>query len=238
MNIDSYTLRFQHTPEIDASEFADFLFLFRGVYAAALQVINCGSSSEQQLEPEALAGLVVNHLARLEVSGLDLLFRQDLGPQRLLTKRMSHQSPLELVVTGVVLAIAAAVILSGGKLKLFGVFQADLLPIGDGIKKLKEALAHSTRAPVGYGIRSRKIKLSKTEYDELMRQDATQRDRGGFQRFLVGLQFRVNKSTRTLDLSEDDMVRIVRHGKDPRKGGWQARIRRIFGHHFDFGGDS
>jgi hypothetical protein len=221
--------------KIETSELADFLFLFRGVYAAGIQIITPTYDFESRVEPHVLADIVYRHLRTLEVSEIDSLFRQDLGSHRLLTERMTHDSPIALVFRGVIVAITAAVILSGGKFEVASVLKADLPPLGQGIKQLREALTETTRAPVGYGIKSRIIKLSKEEFDALMLQDPTQKDKGGFQRFLVGLQSRVKKRTRTLELSEDDMNHILRYGKQPRKGGWQARIRKIFGRHFDFG---
>jgi hypothetical protein len=232
------TIVFADEDKIETSELADFLFLFRGVYAAGIQAIDPSRVSNIEAEPALLAKLVRERLPKLKVSEVDDLFRRDLGSYRLITERISHDSPTELVLYGSVLLILAAVILSGGKFELLGVFKADLPPIGKGIKHLREALTSKTRAPVGYGVKSRIIKLSKEELAELMRQDPTQRDRGGFQRFLVGLQSRVNKQTRKLEVSEADMDRIMRHGMEPKKGGWQARIRKIFGHHFDFDEDA
>jgi hypothetical protein len=230
MNFGSLTLTFADQEKIETSEFADFLYLFRGVYAASLHVFD--SSSESVDDPKVLAGMVIRYLKTVEVEEIESLFQRDLGQYGLLTERVHYHSPIELVVAGSILAITAAVILSGGTFEAWGV-KAELRPIGEGIKKLREALTATTRAPTGYGIKSKTIKLSKQEFEELMRQDPGQRDKGGFQRFLVSLQYRVHRRTRRLELSEKDMDRILRHGRRPRRGGWQAQIRRIFGRHFD-----
>ena len=74
------------------------------------------------------------------------------------------------------------------------------------------------RLQASYGIRETTIKLSKTEFDELM---TPVTGTGGFQSFFRGLQHRVNKQSRELTLSQEDLERIYRHKSDPKKGGWQ-----------------
>jgi hypothetical protein len=76
------------------------------------------------------------------------------------------------------------------------------------------------------------VKLSPAEYRELMRQDPDTSGEGGFQHFLVDLQHRINKQTRTLELTESDLDRIYKCLANPSKGGWQGRITKIFGRHF------
>ena len=55
--------------------------------------------------------------------------------------------------------------------------------------------------------------------------------KGGFQRVLIGMQYRINRTTRdnTLELSPRDVDVILKHGRQPKKGGWQASIKKIFG---------
>ncbi len=220
---------------IESSDLADFLFLFRGVYAAGIGLAENIDASEGQPDPNVLAEQIRKRLQELTVSQIDDLFRQDLGSNRLLTERISHGSPFEIVLCGSMILIVAAIILSGGTIELGeGGFKASLPPLGIGIEHLRKAITSKTRAPVGYGVKSKTIYLSKTELAELMRQDPTKKDRGGFQRFLVGLQARVNQQTRKLELSEDDMDRILRAGKNRSRGGFQACIYKIFNRHFDF----
>jgi len=227
---------------IESSDLADFLFLFRGVYAAGIQLAENVYASGGEPDPIVLAEKIRKHLQELNVSHIDDLFRQDLGSNRLLTERISHGSPFEIVLCGSMILIVAAIILSGGTIELGERgFKATLPPLGIGIEHLRRAITSKTRAPVGYGVKSRTIHLNKTELVELMRQDPATKERGGFQRFLVGLQSRVNKKTGRLELSEKDMDRIIKAGKDRTKGGFQARIykifKRIFERHFDFGNE-
>jgi hypothetical protein len=101
-----------------------------------------------------------------------------------------------------------------------------------GLRALKEALALDKTVQAGFGIRGATIKLTKEQFDELMRQDPQTKNNGGFQGFLVGLQNRTNRRTRELELSERDLERILRYKANPNRGGWQSRFAKIFGPHF------
>jgi len=124
------------------------------------------------------------------------------------------------------------VIFSGGKISLLGAIRAELPAFGKGLKALREALALDKTVQAGFGIREATIKLTKDEFEELMKQDPSTRRDGGFQGFLVALQDRTNRQTRELDLSERDLERILRYKAKPKKGGWQSRFNKIFGRHF------
>ncbi|MGB6068418.1 MAG: hypothetical protein WBG50_26710 [Desulfomonilaceae bacterium] len=230
------TIVFEDEEKIETAELADFLFLFRGVYAAGLQVAGITYNAEAEIEPYLFAKEIHKYLQKIMVSQLDELFQQDLGSNRLLTERITHDSPTELVLYGSIILIITAAVLSGGSIELAGgMLKARLNPIGKGIKLLREAFNSEKRAPVGFGVKSRTVKLSQEELNELMGEVPEERDKGGFQHFLGGLQMRVNQNTRELELSEDDMDRIMRHGKDRKKGGFQRRIYNVFHRHFDLG---
>jgi hypothetical protein len=228
------TIILQDEEQIESSDLADFLFLFRGVYAAGIEVAK-EIVALKKPDPNFLAQEIHKHIQKLTVSQIDALFTQDLGPNRLLTERISRGSPFEIVLCGSLILIVAAIILSGGKVEFSeGTLRATLPPLGKGIKFLREALTSRTRTPIGYGVKSKTVQLSKKELALLMLQDPTKKDRGGFQSFLVGLQMRVDQRTRKLELSEKDMDRISRATENRKKGGFQARIYKIFGKHFGF----
>jgi hypothetical protein len=65
---------------------------------------------------------------------LEIPYHQDL-----ILSDIKRDNPIELILAGIGYPLAAAVILSGGQFK-FGPIVARLPPIGDGIKKLREAL--------------------------------------------------------------------------------------------------
>jgi hypothetical protein len=225
------TMVFAGEERIETAELADFLFLFRGVYAAGIQVVD--SLSRPENEPAELSRLVRKHLRGLKASEIDDLFRHDLGANRLLTEHIARESPIELVIIGLIVVSLAAVIISGGTFELVPL-KVHLPPIAETIISLREALASGTRAPLGYGVKSRTVILSRGELAVLMLQDPRKRRRGGFQRFLVGLQMRVNRKTRELELSEEDIDFILKYLKDRSVGGFQGRIHKIFSRHFGF----
>jgi len=165
------------------------------------------------------------------VVDIDALFSKELGRNNLVVRKISFESPLEITVCGVIVLLAVAVIFSGGKYKL-GPLKVSLPPIGVGIKKLREALSPIVQAPLGYGIRSRTIKLSRLELGELMKHDPASEFKGGFQRLLIGIQYRVNKQTGEVTLFDPEMDAIIRHCRNASKGGWQGSIKKIFGKHF------
>ncbi len=72
------------------------------------------------------------------------------------------------------------------------------------------------------------VHLNEDEYAALQGQDPETRGGGGFQALLVGLQERVTQDRR-LDLNLTDRERIARYAHDYKSGGWQGRLRRIFG---------
>ena len=71
------------------------------------------------------------------------------------------------------------------------------------------------------------VDLTEEEKAELFGQDPSSRSGGGFQALLVSLQERVKDNK--LDLNIADRERIARYAHDYRSGGWQGRLRKIFG---------
>lgn len=71
------------------------------------------------------------------------------------------------------------------------------------------------------------VVLEPEEYASLSEQDPASRGGGGFQALLVNLQERVKDMQ--LDLTVQDRERIARYAHDYRSGGWQGRLRKIFG---------
>jgi MinD-like ATPase involved in chromosome partitioning or flagellar assembly/class 3 adenylate cyclase len=73
------------------------------------------------------------------------------------------------------------------------------------------------------------VKLTKAERDALFQQPPSTKLTGGFQAFLVKLQKHVQPDSNELKLTIEDRERIARYAFDYRSGGWQARLRKIFG---------
>ena len=110
-----------------------------------------------------------------------------------------------------------------------GEIQELMQRVDQGVKSLRKALGLNKPFSAGFGIREVRVKLNQTEYKELT---VHVTGTGGFQSFFRGLQNRANKSTKELTLSPQDLERICKHKAHPEKGGWQARLRRVFDRHF------
>lgn len=218
---------------LNPAEFAEFLFFLRAALFALKEVVpshRLNSTAEPTLDEQKV---YFRQLLRFSPNEIDSFF-QVTGPAELFRiETIQRNSPLEMTAVGCAFLLTLAVILSGGKvaIKLTGV-TAELPALGKGISKLKEALGLDTFLKAEFGIKPTVIKLNKKEYDELFLQDPTTKNSGGFQHFLVGLQHRINKATRELELSEGDLQRIYKYKENPNKGGWQSRFNKIFGRHF------
>jgi hypothetical protein len=73
-----------------------------------------------------------------------------------------------------------------------------------------------------------KIKLSTQELDELNKTPPSAAKRGGFQNFMVQLQYRIDEDTNELDLDSTDLQRIQRYAFAYKQGGYQTRLQKIF----------
>lgn len=232
-------LTFAEVGPVDATEIANFLLLVRGAYAVG-EIIDSPHLDLRGIVEDAVEREVRRRFGELELEALQQLFSDPLQ-EPLIAKSITFKSPLEIILCGSVIPISAAVVLSGGTIR-FGsrsIFEleARLPPIGEGIQKLRDALSPRTHATLGYGVISRKVKLSREERDELFKYDPKTENHGGFQRFLISMQFRVNRRTGELELSVPEMNRIIRHGRRAQRGGFQGSIKKIFGRHFDLTAD-
>jgi hypothetical protein len=148
---ESITATFDVEPgPISVADFSYFFYLFRAVYAAGVEELTSSPLPVDSMrEADAFAAelkrslreynrLQVNRLAYAELSD-DLTFLE-----------LSRHSPLSIVFGGVTVALAAAVIISGGSFQL-GHLHVHLPPLGTGITALREAFGYRTkkrRAPI------------------------------------------------------------------------------------------
>jgi hypothetical protein len=233
---DTARLTFVEEGRPEATEVGHFMFLFRGVYAAAATTLPASELKQWQTRLPALEQRLRKELASLQLTETSALFSNALGARSLSVRRLAVESPLEIVMIGVGAALALAVILSGGTIKFdvkAGSFEASLPALGEGIKKLREALAPKTRVVLESGVQPVRVKLAPAEFNELMKFDPKSEKKGGFQRVLIGMQYRINRTTKELELSAHDVDVIMKYGRQPKKGGWQASLKKIFGKHFD-----
>lgn len=218
---------------IDSKELGDFIFLFRAIYAASIELLKDIEIDTLLNEKDEIIPKLLREIRNIGISDINRLFSTNLGENALLLRKIEKKNPLEMIISGAIIAIVFSAIISGGKFRILGIISGELNPIGDGITKLRNALFPKYFHP-GYVIENMVIIFNKEEFDELMKQDLLSRDRGGFQRFLVNLKLRANRINRKLELTSSDIDKIIKYGSQPAKGGWQSRIRKIFGRHFPF----
>ncbi len=80
---------------------------------------------------------------------------------------------------------------------------------------------------------SRRVILDRHEMEQLFRQDGSQREAASWQRKLVSLQERLNKTTGELMLSAEDLQWIREHASPSTKGSLRNWITAAFGRQID-----
>lgn len=74
-----------------------------------------------------------------------------------------------------------------------------------------------------------RLRLNQDEIGVLDRQDSSTASDGGWQGLLVHLQRAVDRVTGEIVLESRDVARIGRYAFDYGRGGWENRLREIFG---------
>lgn len=73
-----------------------------------------------------------------------------------------------------------------------------------------------------------RIVLNSFEVSELLKQDPSTVDDGGYQQLLVKLQSKLNRKDNSIILDDDDLEKIPRYAFDYGQGGWEDRLMNIF----------
>ena len=73
------------------------------------------------------------------------------------------------------------------------------------------------------------VTLNEDEKNSLLQQDPATESDGGFQKLLVTLQYLLNEETGTIELPDILLERIPRYAFDYGNGGWENRLKSIFG---------
>ena len=218
---------------VDLCEVADFLFLFRGVYAQC--ALSAGESAD--IGPAALATRVRKALSSSDLMHTNSLFRSEERGCQIWIRTVKRSSPLEISMEAVGYFLSAAVIVSGGEIEITpNGIRASLPPISQTIRGLREAFSPNPEDRLGFGQSRKTVALNKMEFPELFADVPPRRGLGGFQNLLLDLQAAVvDKRSRKIILSEDLVLRIKRQGRFPKRGGYQKRIRTIFARQINFG---
>ena len=133
-------LLFEEDKFFDTKELSAYLYYFRIVYVICVYVTG-GIKQKRVLEDKdyflrKVYAFISEHKAHQLIS--DAHF-SDLREGELQVIRLKKESPFEIVLTGLLAALVLAVIISGGTVDVKGV-KFRLQPLGDGLKKLREAL--------------------------------------------------------------------------------------------------
>lgn len=123
---------------IDTWELNRFLYLLRVAYVVMVEKEREDKALSWEEFRWSAAGRT--EFSHRSYSGLILarIYDTDLGEEELRIEKISKQSPLEISFTAIVACLAAAVVLSGGKADLKNL-KFEVPPLGDGIRKLREA---------------------------------------------------------------------------------------------------
>src|SRR5689334_9288976 len=123
---------------LNPSQLADFLYLFRAANLALDQVV--AKNDRASLRKPSTAKQKAYRIALTSCSPekLDRFFDPLTEPDFLQITRISRHSPMEIDLKGWAYVITAAVIISGGTIKVLGI-ELEVPPLGIGIKKLREA---------------------------------------------------------------------------------------------------
>ncbi|MGC8469998.1 MAG: hypothetical protein ACP5NI_08860 [Acetobacteraceae bacterium] len=72
------------------------------------------------------------------------------------------------------------------------------------------------------------VVLTDDEIAEIDKQDPATAADGGFQGLMASLQRRINRVTKELHLTDEDLRRIPTYAFDYKNGGWEDRLKRAF----------
>ena len=75
----------------------------------------------------------------------------------------------------------------------------------------------------------RMVTLNDEERNVLLQQDPGTESDGGFQKLMITLQYLLDEATGTIELPEVLLERIPRYAFDYGNGGWETRLKSIFG---------
>ena len=146
MRVEIDTHQANYYEPILVSELAEFLRYFRAAYVAVLTESHISnedpmfSGQYDRIDMNEARALARKVKETAPFRGTWFLQLSNTHvPVELRIARMSMQSPLHMALTGIPLALAAAVIISGGEFTLTGVVKVKLPALGVGITKLREA---------------------------------------------------------------------------------------------------
>lgn len=146
------------------SDLSIFFFHFRVMYGAAVATIGTAEIGQGQSLDDAQIDRVANAIVAAGNENVRTDFTRDLQSAEIFVERISKNSPMEIVLSGIAIALVAAVILSGGSIDVAAPgfkIKAKLGSLGKGIVSLKDALEGKAGKRVGKT--ARKVETKKDE---------------------------------------------------------------------------
>ena len=234
MKKEEIVLTFETTETtLNPTDLADFLYLFRAVYNASIRYLKLDKHNIEREDIAVSSEFIKEVLHKIGYANVNKLFNYDFKDFNLKTSKISKSSPLEIAFVGLFSASVITAMIAGGEVDFLRL-RVKMNSLADVLIKFKEALAIKRTDETGFAVKNKTITLNQVEFDELMKQKESSKGKGGFQNYIVKLQYRINKNTRVLQLTDLDIDKLRKWGSKPKKGGWQARIKRIFGRHLSF----
>ena len=136
--MDKCKLTVENGGEIKVTELIDFLFLFNKIYS------HYASLKEQEL-CELRSKIKAGKIDELRTNGVENPTPPGKYDEKYQFKiiSMHYNSPLELVMYGISVALTMAVIFSGGEVKM-GILKLKVNSLGTGIESMREAIKGKT----------------------------------------------------------------------------------------------
>jgi len=223
---------------LDPVEFSQFIITFKTLITALANIETLPKLDDKFVPDLIEIGEIKNKLQSISIGKLENYIIETNDVDSLQFNSITFNSPLKFACICWGSLFTIAIIFGGGQVE-FSLsptekleFKGTLPSLGEALKKFNEALSLDKNVRIGYGVTNTIIILDDKEYRLLMKQKVETKKKGGFQRFLVGLQYRIDHKTKELELNKSDIEQIYRYKKNPQKGGFQLRCEKIFGRHF------
>ncbi|MEO9273931.1 Bro-N domain-containing protein [Marinomonas sp. 5E14-1] len=133
---------------ISLTDFSIFLNDLNSVYKFIVLKCNCSTDFIPLLEKEFIkaseeSSKVMDALSNVSLQDFNKISSYELSPEQELSFiNISRRNPIEIVFSGISIALVVALIVSGGKFELgLTKLKIELPPLGEGLVKIKKALS-------------------------------------------------------------------------------------------------
>jgi hypothetical protein len=138
---------------VPIAHFASYFFWLRATYALALEQYefeldeNSGDVVVKDITAQELSTIVMFEAASLSSSKIHQLAYKFLPPEEdLFLDDISRENPFDVVFMGIGVALAAALIVSGGKFEITPVkIKIEIPALGEGISKIMQAFGQKKK---------------------------------------------------------------------------------------------